>query len=103
MYWQERRKTELCYDLTENVIIDTRQFIISNHGQWPRAWGDLISKREGIPSRYVIVRFDLSSKELLDSPDMIFTAIRPVLGDPKRFKADLEDLREQIRQYYGRR
>ncbi len=83
--------------VTASVIRAVRAYVHEHDGQWPTSWSDL-TERDDV-TRYAVVRFDISSDDILKDRNLIYDAIRPASGDFRtypRARQDLDRLYETI-------
>lgn len=82
---------------TAGVIGDVVTFVEENNGDWPTSWEELGISEE--VQELVIMRFDVTSEQILTEPDLIYEVIQPVTGPFRVYphsKENLEYLRDRI-------
>lgn len=82
---------------TAGVIGDVATFVEENNGDWPTSWEQLGVSEE--IQGLVVMRFDVTSEQILADPDLIYEVIQPVTGPFRVYphsEENLEYLRERI-------
>ena len=85
---------------TAQVIRDLAQYVRTHQGNWPRSWEDIPQSNFARP--YVKVRFDVDREELVASPSLIQTTIRPMSGKYRVYphaERQLYELRDELARF----
>lgn len=84
---------------TAEVIREVTTYVQDNNGDWPDSWSDL-DVNESIHED-VVIRFDVTSEQILENPDLIHEVIVPSTGQYRTYpyaQSDLEYLLKVIRE-----
>lgn len=82
---------------TARVISDTKKFVESHNGEWPKSWDELGCQDE--VRSYVKFDFNVTADELIKDENRIHTSITPVTGRYRTFPhatRNLNALRERL-------
>jgi hypothetical protein len=96
--WDYRLKSEYS---AAGVISEVTRFVESHNGQWPTGWRDIPNGTDA--SRYVTMKFDVVTDELIANPSLIYDTIRPKSGEYRTYphaERQLDALRESLIRFH---
>lgn len=75
---------------TAQVIGKVTTFVEENDGNWPTSWDDLDFYED--QQDLVVIRFDVTSEQILSEPELIYEVIQPVTGEYHVYPHSKENL-----------
>jgi len=89
--YEQRAKSEYT---TASAILKTVEHVKAHEGRWPISWDDLNFSSD--LREYVRFRFDVTSKQIIESPDLIHEVITPAVGTYHIYPHANEDLAQLL-------